>query len=215
MKKLINLLLCFCCIILCSGCGDFFEVYQYPKAEFTKEGNLIYEGQLYTNYDIGDDGYLLTGELYPILRCYGNYGCLSGYTSMKVSAQDLEKNIITRFMNHYVKEGFELPDKAFQCNISDILLYSRRNEESIQLSRLNYPICDIAESEGLQLEIENSTSITCYLKLVEYDYLEGILYIERYNDELYVLTSNLNSKWYKIKDEYQEIFKTAMEELNS
>ena len=161
------IILCLCVVLfIFSGC----DAYQYPKAEYTEDGNLIYDSQLYIKRDITLDGYHLDvlGDSYPVLRTPGIFSDVT----LQIQAKDKEKNIIFRRYyepQYYLKETFSLPDKAFQCDISSVYIWSKsENQKKVHICKLSYPISNIAESEGLRLELGNSMKISCKVEFVKY-----------------------------------------------
>ena len=200
------------CFLGCS-CGEFIQGLQCPWAQFNEDGKLIYEGELYTLRELYKEGYDVqsTYPPIPVLR----HSWMYGYTTLTVNESDTEKNFL--FLHggaYYVKDRFNLPQQAFESEISNIVLETRGRENNIQvnLDALEYPVSHIAESEKLELNYDTSLTITCYLQFVQYDLLIGWYSVEEYDEELYLVAF---FKWYKIKDEYQEIFRNAIEELNA
>ncbi len=219
LKRFICLFLCAITCLLGCSCGEYIQGLQCPWAEYTEDGNLIYEGNLYiARSNFSNDGYIVNYKnWYPILKTPWMYGPIT----MTVSENDSDKNIIHGYGLYYVKDSLNLPKHAFECEISNIYFETRGLENNIRinLDALEYPLSHIVEGEGLSLFNEsgrldgaNSLKISCYLEFTQYDFLLGYYSVVEYNGELYF--EQINDA-YKIKDEYQEIFRNAIEELNA
>lgn len=232
MKKTALILSAFF-LFLGSGC-NYVKYAKYPKLQGDE-----YEGYLYVNDNI--DSYKGYFMVYDNLEIIGRHlDLLNCWSIDYFSNRDVEKNWrsgngnIQEYAN-YLKEGFELP------NILDSKLLEMRipcgdiNESIGVKIDENDTVIGFDEEITLQrvVDLQNryeniemyNKLITCYFVLREFPYLawgnRGGCVL--YENEIYLFCNyrieenidGYDSVYYKIKDEYQETFRNAINELNN
>lgn len=229
MKKFALILSLFF-LLLSSGCG-YIRYAKYPKIDIHN-----YEGQRY----IGDDIILHNGYfmIYDNRIIVGRYLDLINCWSLAYfSNRDAEKNWLQGNGYHQayasgLKEGFQLPniletkisEARISCgNIETYFVGVEVKDSDIVISfNDGIRITDILDIENPyeHLEIDNNNR-SCYFVLNDEPYLAWGINSEivLYNDETYFSCGahceELDYAYYKIKDEYQEIFRNAINELNA
>lgn len=234
MKKVALILILFFSL-LGSGCG-YIRYAKYPKIDLSN-----YEGQRYISGDImfDRDGYFMIYDNRVIVGRYLNL--LSCWSIAYFSNRDTEKNWLqgngyNQAYANCLKEGFKLPN-ILETDILEARIPCRniRPDYSIGVKVQEDDIV-IRFTDGIRivdiLDIENPCQglkmskdpKSCYFVLKEDSYLAWGSYsgIVDYNNELYFeyfgvsFNSDARSvKYYPIKDEYQETFRNAINELNN
>ncbi|MBQ7370026.1 MAG: hypothetical protein IJW58_03525 [Clostridia bacterium] len=232
MKKLAIILTC-CFLFLGSSC-NYIKYAKYPKVDID-----CYEGNRYTSDDIFSyEGYFM---VYDNIEIVGRYlDLINCWSIAYFSNRDVEKNWLTgngynQMYANCLKEGFELPN-ILEVSIMEARIPYRNIEsysigvevkadDSVVRFENEMKLSDILDAEipYEDLEIENGKR-SCYFVLEEYPYLAWGLNsaLIVYNDNLYFSyygagldSSILKTRYYKIKNEHQERFKTAYKYLQA
>ena len=220
-------------LFLGSGC-NYFKYAKYPKVQVNEYDGYVYihnQIDLYKGYFMVYDNLEIIGRRLDLLNCWSiDY----------FSNRDVEKNWRSGngYMQEYanaLKEGFELP------NILDSKLLEMRipcgdiyESIGVKIDEGETVICfdeEITLQQVIDLQNRNENIetdnklITCYFVLREFPYLAwgnrgGIVL---YQHEIYLFCNywieeniyGYDSVYYKIKDEYQEVFRNAIKEFNN
>ena len=233
-----------CCIsmtlLFSTACGDIEYYWGKPEVEWFKSSNgevvVVYNGSHYVrNENIIEDSfqgeYFSNFEEREVVAAFVSYMVIFGRLPMYISTMDSE-NVVLQIqgigaMSYYVKEGFELPNIE-NTKISRIFLqkgsydaeYSTCCREYIDAYEGGLTLYEIVEENASMLEGEFVG--TCYLELEGYEYLKvGQFSVREEENQLYFCIGENRKKTeegylcYKIKDEYQEVFRDAINELNN
>lgn len=225
-------------LLLSTSCG-FRECAGKPEMKWTTlpsgEKAMVYKGSTYIhNRDIVEDN--LYGDYFANfeeLEVVAAKSTIFGRYPVYASRTDGETMILHSQgiggMFYYVKEGVELPDIEntkinrifFQKGWYDAMSEARR--KYIDSYGGGLTLYEIVEANESILE-ENRVG-TCYLELEGYAYLKvGKIFVYEAEGELYLCIGEDRHgvenrydayKCYKLKDEYQESFKNAINELNT
>ena len=242
MKKILSLifsaLLLFCSLSIFAGCGSI-KYFQYQTLEIeTEDGKsfIDYNGNRYFyKYEIEVRHYvdkygLLFNEKQLVGKIYNSFLPAS---LVYVSDLDKESNVLYVEQSSmfsvrgcFVKEGVELPD-IFTSSIENIIIsldFAEKPDgymnESVYVPTLSpdttyYDIVDkdsVAEVETDEFEIE----FHGYLGIKGYEYLRVRYFaIFEIDNEICIAESWDVVEYYKVKPEYQEVFRNAMDQLDS
>lgn len=220
--------------IFSTSCG--WEYLGYPVIDLESDSNgnvfLVYEGSKYYRTDeIGEDPFVCTYFLnYEEREIIGaNEVFVLGRLPVYVSPKDEEKMVIeVRVIGgpgYFIKEGFELPDIENSI-IDKIFLQSGHYDIDNGDAKRSYiddyggdlRLHDIVELE--QNVIDGQLHYYCYLELENFDFLKIGKYSIIENENCLYLRHELGNPYeediyYRIKDEYQETFRNAINELNN
>ena len=237
MKKIFCLLLSILMISSClllGGCNSEFahicaiitnqpcEYHDYPFLYNKETGGIVYNGNVYYQQDIYWKGFVLKEDEERVIvgkeiHLYGM--CMPIYKSVN----DIDANILFPKGSYmpYIKEGVTFPDDVLDCEYSKIVLKSANNKKVVVESE-NF-VFPITIDELIKAEDKNVGYAWEYgvadieFDIVGYPYLTSIftdIYI--YDNIIYFCDwDGDDSRFYPIKDEYQEVFRNAINELNN
>lgn len=226
-------------LLLSTSCG-FRECAGKPEMKWTTlpsgEKAMVYKGSTYIrNRDIVED--YLYGDYFvnfeertvvaAVTTIFARYAI---YISTMDTENMILQNRVVGGIFYYVKEGFELPDIE-NTKINRIFLQegcydamSEARRKYIDSYGGGLMLHEIVEANERVLE-EPPYVGTCFLELEGYAYLkvgqisvreaEGELYLCIGEDRHGVENRHDAYKCYKLKDEYQESFRNAINELNN
>ena len=225
-------------LLLSTACG-YKEYAGVPKIKTIELSNgeiaISYNGSIYRkNEEITSDNisgeYFLNFEDREVVAVW-NYMWL-GKLPIYRSTMDTEKMIlqvqeIGATPSYYVKEGFELPDIE-NTEINKVFLqesmydaeYGNACREYIDIYEGGLTLYEIVETN--ESMIEDQCVETCFLELEDYEYLKvGQISVYEADEQLYFCIGEDRTKTeagylcHKIKSEYQEVFRNAINQFNS
>lgn len=228
-------------LLLSTSCG-YIECAGKPEIKWitlpSGEEAMVYKGSTYIkNENIKLDefygGYFANFEELEVVAAESTiFGRYPIYASKTDGETMFLRREVTGFIayRYYVKEGFELPDVE-NTKINRIFLQEGWYDLDSTEARRKY-IDSYGGGLTLYEIVEENESIleknrvgTCYLELEGYAYLkvgqinvyeaEGELYLCIGEDRHGVENRRDTYKCYKLKDEYQESFRNAINELNT
>ena len=224
-----------CCVqslvYLCTETGE------YPMVKrIQEEEAIVYNGEKYFYLDEEELGVkiLIQGEMTPTASIYAPYmGIFPGFTQLQVSELDTEKNLLTYSVYSetlLVREDFRAIAEYDTQIISSVLVGAHESDESKTVLGLGEGLTyrDIMEVEKTTLDINYSEMhiAYCYFDVAEYEYwlfggfrmieCDGVMYLSMMQ-ERGAATDNgyYVNDCYQVKAEYQEAFKTALEDYTS
>ena len=231
MKKIISVL--FATLIMCStlfmaGCDGYTlhtfwnimgltcENHDYPDLYDEELQTIVYNGNAYYRKDLGRVGFCLVDDYnIPVGRTVNMYGsCLLWYKSEKDVNVDILRH--DSYSSVYVKEGAILPETIYDCEFTSITLYRYNvNEVTLENDAFAFPlkledILEFAPQRDLDYKYQ---FIYIELEIVGYPYLTSRMYIYTLNDDIYLKPNDYTKEYWKVKEEYQEIFKNAVAEF--
>ena len=231
-EKIISLVLLVIIIIFsCSGCSlynyyqQIQELKELPQVEHDESGNLILNGNTYIDPNGRDSIFDVVPEKRQIIAhiqtefsanaVYGygiedfnEYICLEIYSALPMSR------------NVFWKSDFEFP-KHMTSACSKIYLGSYFEHADSDIEVMSFKEGDNVSLEDIMVEVDElnpSREKKGYIHIffVGYQtiYLRGAT-LYQYNNELYIrIDLTVNGKAYKINNEYQELFKNAIEQIS-
>ena len=224
-----------CCvqslIYLCTETGE------YPMVKrIQEEEAIVYNGEKYFYLDEEELGVeiLIQGEMTPTASIYAPYmGIFPGFTQLQVSELDTEKNLLSYSVYSetlLVREDFRAIAEYDTQIISSVLVGAYVSDDSKIVLGLGEGLTyrDIMEVEKTTLYIDYGEMhiAYCYFDVAEYEYwlfggfrmieCDGVMYLSMMQ-ERGAATDNgyYVNDCYQVKAEYQEAFKTALEDYTS
>lgn len=222
-----------CCvqslIYLCTETGE------YPMVKrIQEEKAIVYNGEKYFYLDEEELGVeiLIQGEMTPTASIYAPYmGIFPGFMQLRVSELDTEKNLLIYDSETlFVREDFRAIAEYDTQIISSVLVGAPASDDSKTVLGLGEGLTyrDIMEVEKTTLYIDYSEMhrAHCYFDVAEYEYwlfggfrmieCDGVMYLTMLQ-ERGAATGNgyYVNDCYQVKAEYQEAFKTALEDYTS
>ena len=212
------------CLLL-AGCNSEFmhifsniinqpcEYHEYPNLYDEETGEYIYDGNVYYEKNLHGIGLCLAGDKIIVGRGPTMYG---GCIPMYKSEYDTEANVLQNAYGYYIKEGITIPKDILSCQIESITLKTSENSIKIVWESFfsSLTIKDILKmDEELEYAQLNERAIM-KVEIVGYPYLtsNGIGLYDY--DGILCLGFNVDRhKYCRIKDEYQETFRNAINEL--
>ena len=222
-----------CCVqslvYLCTETGEYPTVKRIQEEEA-----IVYNGEKYFYLDEEELGVeiLIQGEMTPTASIYAPYmGIFPGFTQLQVSELDTEKNLLTYYYGTLlVREDFRAIAEYDTQIISSVLVGAHESDDSKIVLGLGEGLTyrDIMEVEKTTLDINYSEMhiAYCYFDVAEYEYwlfggfrmieCDGVMYLTMLQ-ERGAATDNgyYVNDCYQVKAEYQEAFKTALEDYTS
>ena len=223
-----------CCVqslvYLCTETGE------YPMVKrIQEEGAIVYNGEKYFYLDEEELGVkiLIQGEMTPTASIYAPYlGIFPRFAQLQVSELDTEKNLLSYSVYSetlLVREDFRAIAEYDTQIISSVLVGAYVSDDSKTVLGLGEGLTyrDIMEVEKTTLYIDyNEMLAYCYFDVAEYEYwlfggfrmieCDGVMYLSmlqergKETDNGYYVND-----CYQVKAEYQEAFKTALEDCIS
>ena len=222
-----------CCVqslvYLCTETGEYPTVKRIQEEEA-----IVYNGEKYFYLDEEELGVeiLIQGEMTPTASIYTPYmGIFPGFTQLRVSELDTEKNLLTYYSGTlFVREDFRAIAEYDTQIISSVLVGASESDDSKTVLGLGEGLTyrDIMEVEKTTLYIDYREMhiVHCYFDVAEYEYwlfggfrmieCDGVMYLTMLQ-ERGAATGNgyYVNDCYQVKAEYQEAFKTALEDYTS
>ena len=241
MKKIFSLVISVVLLFSCTSCvwlwmADQTDQYkEYPLVELNVDNaTVIYNGMEYIACGITSDpnwshrdGFRLNGEKLIVAKELS----VSVYSPIYVSIDDIEQNLLVDHSGfiYAAKKDFTLPhiEKNPLSSVFIQPISSAETEGFTVLDNTNGSIYlrdfmsfemsyDISEGKSKR---DGLCGISCVFE--EYQYLRWIFMDLAWIDgEIFCIyttcgeTASLESGYYKVTPEYQEVFKTAIKELN-
>ena len=221
-----------CCvqslIYLCTETGE----YQMVK-RIQEEDAIVYNGEKYFYLDEEELGVeiLIQGEMTPTASIYAPYvGIFPGFLQLQVSELDTEKNLLTYSGTLLVREDFRAIAEYDTQIISSVLVGAPESDDSKIVLGLGEGLTyrDIMEVEKTTLHIDYSEMhiAHCYFDVAEYEYwlfggfrmieCDGVMYLTMLQERGKATDNGYYvNDCYQVKAEYQEAFKTALEDYTS
>ena len=223
-----------CCvqslIYLCTETGE------YPMVKrIQEEEAIVYNGEKYFYLDEEELGgeILIQGEMTPTASIYDPYvGIFPGFTQLQVSELDTEKNLLT-YSGYseglFVREDFRAIAEYDTQIISSVLVGAYVSDDSKIVLGLGEGLTyrDIMEVEKTTLYIDyGEMQAYCYFDVAEYEYwlfggfrmieCDGVMYLSMMQERSKATDNGYYvNDCYQVKAEYQEAFKTALEDYIS
>ena len=230
MKKIISALLStliMCSTLFMAGCDGYTlhtfwnimgltcENHDYPDLYDEELQTIVYNGNAYYEKGLLYSGLCLADYNIPVGRTVNMYGgCLLWYKS--------EEDVNTDILYHrssssiYLKECAILPETIYDCQFSSMTLY-RYNVKEVTLENevFAYPLkledlLEFAPQSDVDYKYQK---IDIKAEIVGYPYLTTSIDIYTYNDDIYLRPNDYTQEHWKVKEEYQEIFKNAVAEF--
>jgi hypothetical protein len=222
-----------CCvqslIYLCTETGE------YPMVKrIQEEKAIVYNGEKYFYLDEEELGVeiLIQGEMTPTASIYAPYmGIFPGFMQLRVSELDTEKNLLTYDSGTlFVREDFRAIAEYDTQIISSVLVGAPASDDSKTVLGLGEGLTyrDIMEVEKTTLYIDYSEMhrAHCYFDVAEYEYwlfggfrmieCDGVMYLSMLQERGEATDNGYYvNDCYQVKAEYQEAFKTALEDYTS
>ena len=230
MKKIISALLStliMCSTLFMAGCDGYTlhtfwnimgltcENHDYPDLYDEELQTIVYNGNAYYRKDLGRVGLCLVDYNIPVGRTVNMYGgCQLWYKSEK----DVNTDILSQKYSSSVdvKEGAILPETIYDCQFSGMTLYRYNVKEVILENEVfTYPLKleDLLEFAPHRDVDYKYQKIDIKAEIVGYPYLTTSIDIYTYNDDIYLRPNAYTKEYWKVKEEYQEIFKNAVAEF--
>ena len=229
MKKIISALLStliMCSTLFMAGCDGYTlhtfwnimgltcENHDYPDLYDEELQTIVYNGNAYYKKDLSRDGLHLVDDTIAVGRTVNMYGaCLLWYKSEKDVNADV---LIQHYAPTYIREDAILPETIYDCQFSSMTLY-RYNVKEVTLENevFTYPlkledVLEFAPQRDLDYKYQ---FIYIKLEIVGYPYLTSRIYVYTLNDDIYLKPNDYTKEYWKVKEEYQEIFKNAVAEF--
>ena len=222
-----------CCVqslvYLCTETGE------YPMVKrIQEEKAIVYNGEKYFYLDEEELGVeiLIQGEMTPTASIYAPYmGIFPGFTQLQVSELDTEKNLLAYYSGTiFVREDFRAIAEYDTQIISSVLVGPPESDDSKTVLGLGEGLTyrDIMEVEKTTLYIDYSERhrAYCYFDVAEYEYwlfggfrmieCDGVMYLSMMQERSKATDNGYYvNDCYQVKAEYQEAFKTALEDYTS
>ena len=239
MKKIFSLMIAVVLLFCCTSCvlmAELTDQYkEYEKVELdVPTATVIYNGMEYVACDVTRDpkwshrdGFRLNGEQIIVAKRFQT----SAYVPIYVSLYDVEQYLLVDHSGfiYAAKKDFALPHIE-ESPLSSVFIQPISSEETEGFTVLDNTNGSIYLRDFMSFEMSYDISegeskrdglcgISCVFE--EYQYLRWIFMDLAWIDgEIYCLYNNLGdlakleSGYYKVKTEYQEVFRNAIEELN-
>ena len=208
-----------------------YEIYQekqmlkgLPRIERDADGNFIFNGSTYVQTELIDGVY---GFVQKTGRTVGHWeGDFSIHPVTAYGAEDFGEEICLEILGefpmpsrywYYIKSGFEFPDYT-ELKLSNIYLGSNSVHEDTDIEIIDFGQNDVL-LENIMTEVDkfeySDEQRKGYVHMFFKDYQSIYLwrcYLYELNEELYLRIGSFttDAKFYKINDEYVDVFKNAI-----
>ena len=225
-KGWISILISIVMLLSFSGCiyfGSSIDFDKLPEVEYV-EGGFIWNGDRYIETEIyNDKGFILNSEVVPIAKIetfYGNWMSIDAIEGVE------DYNILSATIyRYYLKEGVQLP-KVYRCTLDGITLESSfwvdgervRAKVVVDLFDEPFVMQDVLEEDYIVWGPKQVSAI-CRLNLRDYSsFTSEFIDLVEEQGELYircqsVISESGQEEHYKVKDEYQQSFREALNKL--
>lgn len=213
-------------VSLCmTGCVGY-EYLNYPTLEYNT-GDAIYNGKKYEYIVTFRIQELNLIPVYDEQIIVARTSHLLEYFPIYFSNRDVEKEWMISNVaaggTHYIKEGFSLPN-GNTLTYSEVYFTLQDEQAAVQINSKNpqvdlfgVKLADVIDMNNVYWSLD-AEEVGCSLFISqEYPYIAwgNATSLMLYNNEVYIYNWGIqNSRYYRIRDEYQATFKTAIEELN-
>lgn len=212
--------------LLMTGCVGL-EYINYPTLKYNKD-NPIYNGKKYeyiVTYKVQELNLI---PVYDRQIIIAKTTYLLEYFPVYFSNRDIQKEwMITCYGAegiHHIKEGVSLPDGNTLTYSEVYFTLQGVQEGGVQIDSTNPRInlfgaklTDIIEMDNGYYDLEAEQVGYSFFISQEFPYIAwgNATILMLHKDEVYIFNGGGTGKYYRIKDEYQEAFKTAITQLNA
>ena len=228
MKKIISVLismLIMCSTLFMAGCDGYTlhtfwnimgltcENHDYPDLYDEELQTIVYNGNTYHKKDLGRVGLHLVDRTIAVGRTVNMYGgCLLWYKSEK----DVHADVLSGYSSTYIRDGAILPETIYDCEFTSMTLY-RYDVKKVTLENdvFAFPLKleDLLEFAPQREADFKYQDIHIKLEIIGYPYLTSGIDIYTLNEDIYLKPNAYTKEYWKVKEEYQEVFKNVVAEF--